>query len=143
MITHTYMLTASALTGVAQREMFCSGVKKTKQKQLSLCHVWCFFGRKRKTVTTASLLCRSSMGLQYTEPANQPRRTRKNCFEGVVQRQTLAISTLHFALATHTHQHTLTHLRSLCEEGLQVELCACMFVCVNIYIVRVCVRVCS
>lgn len=30
----------------------------------------------------------------------------KNCFEEVVQRQTLAISTLHFALATHTPTHT-------------------------------------
>lgn len=28
--THTYMLTASALPGVAQREMFCSGLKKNK-----------------------------------------------------------------------------------------------------------------
>lgn len=90
-----------------------------------------FWGREKLSVADMSLFNGTSSTLSQLIKHGRPVELWEKCeFNGIVLRQTCAISTLHFALPhTHTHTHSLTHTRLLCKEGLRVELCACMFVC--------------
>lgn len=124
--THTFVyaqkhtLIQNTLTASASPSaVWVQNVSCSKEKK-SLCHVWkknhskCFFGRKNNKLFL-SLTCRSSTELttlsQLIEHGGPEELLEKCEFNGVVVRQTHAISTLHFALApnTHTHIHTNTY----------------------------------